>query len=27
LETCENRFNNRARFRGAPYVPIPETSI
>ncbi|MCU4551587.1 DUF2163 domain-containing protein [Acinetobacter nosocomialis] len=27
LETCENRFNNRARFRGAPFVPIPETSI
>lgn len=27
LDTCENRFNNRARFRGAPFVPVPETSI
>ncbi|WP_343619627.1 DUF2163 domain-containing protein [Acinetobacter proteolyticus] len=27
LETCQNRFNNRARFRGAPYVPVPETSV
>ncbi|MCJ0828838.1 DUF2163 domain-containing protein [Acinetobacter sp. NIPH1876] len=27
LETCQNRFNNRVRFRGAPFVPIPETSI
>lgn len=27
LETCTNRFNNRARFRGAPFVPVPETSI
>jgi len=27
LETCENRFNNRARFRGSPFVPIPETSV
>ncbi|WP_289345235.1 DUF2163 domain-containing protein [Acinetobacter baumannii] len=27
LDTCDNRFNNRARFRGAPYVPIPETSV
>ncbi|HAV5432044.1 TPA: DUF2163 domain-containing protein, partial [Acinetobacter baumannii] len=22
LETCTNRFNNRARFRGAPFVPV-----
>lgn len=27
LETCQNRFNNFARFRGAPFVPIPETSV
>ncbi|MGU3311829.1 DUF2163 domain-containing protein [Acinetobacter sp. M5A5_2a] len=27
LETCTNRFNNRARFRGAPFVPVPETSV
>ncbi|MFP5084623.1 DUF2163 domain-containing protein [Acinetobacter pittii] len=27
LETCTNRFNNRARFRGSPFVPVPETSI
>ncbi|WP_436462743.1 DUF2163 domain-containing protein [Acinetobacter seifertii] len=27
LETCTNRFNNRSRFRGAPFVPVPETSI
>ncbi|MDT1883074.1 hypothetical protein FPK44_20080, partial [Acinetobacter baumannii] len=22
LDTCTNRFNNRARFRGAPFVPV-----
>ncbi|MDC5298326.1 DUF2163 domain-containing protein [Acinetobacter baumannii] len=27
LDTCTNRFNNRARFRGAPFVPVPETSV
>lgn len=27
LDTCMNRFNNRSRFRGAPFVPVPETSI
>lgn len=27
LDTCSNRFNNRARFRGAPFVPVPETSV
>lgn len=27
LTTCDNRFNNRARFRGAPFVPVPETSV
>lgn len=27
LDTCTNRFNNRAKFRGAPFVPVPETSI
>lgn len=27
LETCMNRFSNKAKFRGAPFVPVPETSI
>lgn len=27
LETCENRFNNFNRFRGAPFIPVPETSV
>lgn len=27
LETCQSRFNNFARFRGAPFIPIPETSV
>ncbi|MDY7373272.1 DUF2163 domain-containing protein [Acinetobacter oleivorans] len=27
LDTCTNRFNNRPRFRGSPFVPVPETSI
>ncbi|HAV5429480.1 TPA: DUF2163 domain-containing protein [Acinetobacter baumannii] len=27
LDTCTNRFNNRSRFRGAPFVPVPETSV
>ncbi|WP_149958192.1 DUF2163 domain-containing protein [Acinetobacter pittii] len=27
METCQNRFNNFARFRGAPFIPIPETSV
>lgn len=27
LDTCTNRFNNRPRFRGAPFVPVPETSV
>lgn len=27
LETCQNRFNNFPRFRGAPFIPIPETSV
>lgn len=27
LETCQNRFNNFARFRGAPFIPVPETSV
>lgn len=26
-ETCQNRFNNFSRFRGAPFIPIPETSV
>ncbi|MDC4027942.1 phage BR0599 family protein, partial [Acinetobacter baumannii] len=24
---CQNRFNNFSRFRGAPFIPIPETSV
>lgn len=27
LETCDNRFNNRSRFRGAPFIPVPETAV
>ncbi|MEN8549739.1 DUF2163 domain-containing protein [Acinetobacter soli] len=27
LETCQNRFNNFSRFRGAPFIPVPETSV
>lgn len=27
LETCQNRFSNFSRFRGAPFIPIPETSV
>lgn len=27
LETCINRFNNKAMFRGAPFIPVPETSV
>lgn len=27
LETCENRFENRDRFRGAPFIPVPETAV
>lgn len=27
LETCQNRFNNFSRFRGAPYIPVPETAV
>lgn len=23
--TCEGKFNNKAKFRGFPYVPVPET--
>jgi len=25
-DTCENKFNNLARFRGMPYIPDPETA-
>lgn len=25
LETCDSKFSNKARFRGFPYVPVPET--
>ena len=27
LETCLNRFDNFARFRGAPFIPVPETAV
>lgn len=27
LETCQNRFNNFASFRGAPFIPVPETAV
>lgn len=27
LETCQNRFNNFAQFRGAPFIPVPETAV
>jgi len=27
LETCINRFSNKDHFRGAPYVPVPETAV
>ncbi|RZG48061.1 DUF2163 domain-containing protein [Acinetobacter wuhouensis] len=27
LETCINRFNNKSKFRGAPFIPVPETSV
>lgn len=25
--TCVNKFNNLAKFRGFPYVPVPETAV
>lgn len=25
--TCDGRFGNKARFRGTPYVPVPETAL
>ncbi|MDP3650528.1 MAG: DUF2163 domain-containing protein [Rhodoferax sp.] len=27
LETCEAKFNNRAKFRGCPFIPIAETGL
>lgn len=27
LETCINRFSNKSMFRGAPFIPVPETSV
>ncbi|WOE31987.1 MULTISPECIES: DUF2163 domain-containing protein [unclassified Acinetobacter] len=27
LETCDNRFKNRVFFRGAPFIPVPETAV
>ncbi|MCH4247585.1 MAG: DUF2163 domain-containing protein [Acinetobacter populi] len=26
-ETCDNRFNNLNRFRGEPFIPVPETAV
>lgn len=26
LTTCRNKFGNEARFRGTPFIPVPETS-
>lgn len=25
--TCQNKFNNLSRFRGCPYIPVPETAL
>lgn len=27
LETCQSRFNNFSQFRGAPFIPVPETAV
>jgi uncharacterized phage protein (TIGR02218 family) len=27
LTTCNTKFSNAARFRGTPFVPVPETSL
>lgn len=27
LTTCQNKFNNVARFRGFPFIPVPETVL
>lgn len=27
LDTCTNRFNNRDRFAGKPFIPVPETAV
>jgi uncharacterized phage protein (TIGR02218 family) len=27
LTTCDTKFANKARFRGTPFVPVPETSL
>lgn len=27
LETCTNRFSNKDKFRGAPFIPVPETAV
>ena len=27
MDTCLNRFNNISRFRGFPFVPVPETAV
>ncbi|MDP3124610.1 MAG: DUF2163 domain-containing protein [Thiobacillus sp.] len=27
LTTCDTKFNNKARFRATPFVPVPETAL
>ena len=27
FETCINRFSNKEHFRGAPFIPVPETAV
>ena len=27
MDSCKNKFNNLIRFRGMPFIPVPETSI
>lgn len=27
LTTCQNRFNNLSKFRGMPFIPVPETLL
>lgn len=27
LDTCQNRFNNFPKFRGEPFIPVPETAV
>ena len=27
MATCTGKFANKTRFRGFPYIPVPETSM